>query len=201
MPSGSGVARWAPMMRRALATVGLSQSLLPNELRQIQTESGGNPRAVQGNIGDINNRTGDLAKGLLQIIGATYRAFHWPGTAWNVFDPWSNMTTSLNYQKHRYGSRIAAVIGHGHGYDRGGLARGGGLLAKGPLPERMLSPSQTAVFERAMASAAAGGGGGGDVYHVTLNAPNYVGSGDDLLRWLDTASRQGRLDRIVKRAA
>lgn len=119
MPKGSGVARWALMMGNALTRMGLPRSLLPNELRQIATESGGNPRAVQGNIGDVNNRSGDLAKGLLQIIGATYRAYHVPGTAWDVFDPWSNMLASLNYQKHRYKGRIAQVVGHGHGYAAG----------------------------------------------------------------------------------
>jgi TP901 family phage tail tape measure protein len=158
MPSGSDVQRWAPMMLKALAASGLPASLLPNELRQIQTESGGNPNAVQGNIGDINNITGDLAKGLLQVIGGTFRAYHVPGTSNNVFDPWANMMASLNYQKHRYGpspQSIAAVIGHGHGYARGGklpmsIFDTGGYLRPGlslsyngtGKSERVLTPRQ-----------------------------------------------------------
>ena len=43
-------------------------------LRQVQTESGGNEHAIQGDIGDINNKTGNLAQGLLQVIPPTFRA-------------------------------------------------------------------------------------------------------------------------------
>jgi TP901 family phage tail tape measure protein len=162
MPSGSGVQRWAPMMLRALAASGLPATLLPNELRQIQTESGGNPNAVQGNIGDINNITGDLAKGLMQVIGATFRAYHVPGTSNNVFDPWANMMASLNYQKHTYGpspAGIAAFIGHGHGYARGGklpmsIFDTGGYLRPGlslsyngtGKSERVLTPRQESAM-------------------------------------------------------
>lgn len=35
-------------------------------------------------------------------------------------------------------------------FDFGGLAKGAGLMAKGPQPERVLSPRQTEAFERAM---------------------------------------------------
>jgi hypothetical protein len=38
-------------------------------------ESGGGHNLVQGNIGDINNQTGDLAKGYFQITGATWAQF------------------------------------------------------------------------------------------------------------------------------
>jgi len=38
-------------------------------------ESGGGHNVTQGNIGDINNRTGDLAQGYYQITGATWRDF------------------------------------------------------------------------------------------------------------------------------
>lgn len=40
----------------------------------LQNESGGR-NILQGNIGDINNRTGDLAKGYFQITDATWRDF------------------------------------------------------------------------------------------------------------------------------
>ena len=40
----------------------------------IKRESTGNPTAIQGDIGDINNATGDLAKGLFQITDATWAA-------------------------------------------------------------------------------------------------------------------------------
>jgi hypothetical protein len=147
VPGGSGVARWAPMVTRALSILGLSTSLVGKVLRQINTESGGNPNATQGNIGDINNRTGDLARGLMQVIGATFRAFHWPGTSWSQYDPWASIMAGLNYAKHRYGNDLS-FLGQGHGYDLGGLAQGIGLLAKATAkPERVLSPQQTEAFE------------------------------------------------------
>lgn len=40
----------------------------------LQNESGGR-NILQGDIGDINNRTGDLAKGYFQITDATWRDF------------------------------------------------------------------------------------------------------------------------------
>ncbi|MCR1893646.1 tape measure protein, partial [Limosilactobacillus reuteri] len=67
---------WAPVVKKALRKNGLpdSEAYVNAWLKQIQTESGGNPKAVQGNIGDINNATGDLAKGLVQTISATFNA-------------------------------------------------------------------------------------------------------------------------------
>lgn len=44
-------------------------------------------------------------------------------------------------------------------FDTGGLARGAGLIAKGPRPERVLSPSQTQAFERLVAAMERGAGG------------------------------------------
>jgi tape measure domain-containing protein len=119
-PTGSGVNRWAPVVRQALAMNHLptSGAYISAWLRQIQSESGGNPRAIQGNIGDINNVTGDLAKGLVQVIGATFRAYSFPGHK-NVFNGLDNLLAGINYAKHTYPNMLA-VIGHGHGYDAGG---------------------------------------------------------------------------------
>ncbi|MDN6039418.1 MAG: phage tail tape measure protein, partial [Lactobacillus sp.] len=54
-PSGSGVQRWAGQVKQALAANGLStsQDMIDRVLRQIASESSGNEKAVQGNIGDI----------------------------------------------------------------------------------------------------------------------------------------------------
>src|SRR5699024_10096288 len=48
-PSGKGAKRWEPMLRRALKTVGLptTPAYVNAWLRQIQTESGGNPNIIQ----------------------------------------------------------------------------------------------------------------------------------------------------------
>ena len=46
-------------------------------------ESGGGHNVTQGNIGDINNRTGDLAQGYYQITGATWSDFGGGSTGYN----------------------------------------------------------------------------------------------------------------------
>lgn len=53
-------------------------------------------------------------------------------------------------------------------FDTGGLARGAGLMVKGPKPERVLSPTQTEWFEKALRNASHGGG---RPVEVTINYP------------------------------
>lgn len=133
MPKGDAVTRWAPLVRQALQRTGLPMSLEDNWLRQIASESGGNPRAVQGNIGDINNRSGDLAKGLVQVIGATFKAFRDPSLPNDRFNPLSSLVAGMRYASSRYGN-LENVIGHGHGYAGGGVLPGfstGGIATKG----------------------------------------------------------------------
>ncbi|WP_035053106.1 peptidoglycan DD-metalloendopeptidase family protein [Carnobacterium pleistocenium] len=122
-PQGSGVARWTSTIKRALSMNGLpSTALYTNAwLKQVQSESGGNEKAIQGNIGDINNKTGDLAKGLLQTISSTFNAYKHKGHN-NIFNGYDNSLAAINYAKSRYGAKkMLNVIGHGHGYENGGL--------------------------------------------------------------------------------
>jgi SLT domain-containing protein len=117
---GSGTARWAPLVRQALAMEGLSPGLLARVLYQMQTESGGNPNIF--NTTDINAQHGTPSGGLMQVIGPTFRAYHWPGTSWNLLDPLANIAAALNYARHRYGPSLMSGgmgIGSGHGYALG----------------------------------------------------------------------------------
>jgi SLT domain-containing protein len=96
-------------------------------LAQMNTESGGNPYAV--NRTDINWIEGHPSVGLMQVIGPTFAAYAGPfrdvgpfayGTSEN---PLANIFAGMNYAVHRYGSAPGGwtnVLGHGHGYDDGG---------------------------------------------------------------------------------
>ena len=139
-PSGTGVQRWAGQVKQALAANGLStsQDMIDRVLRQIATESSGNEKAVQGNIGDINNITGDLAKGLMQTISSTFNANKFPGHG-DIFNGYDNLLAALNYAKKTYGPSLS-FLGNGHGYENGGIINAHGFyeIAEGNRPEMVI---------------------------------------------------------------
>ena len=154
---GGGVQQWAGMVMQALAMLHLPGSLLGQVLYQMQTESGGNPNAI--NLTDINAQMGDPSRGLLQVIGKTFAAFHVPGTSGNIYDPLANIAAAINYALHRYGPTLMSGgmgMGSGHGYDTGGWLPPGVTLAYNMTgrPERVLTWEQ------------AQGGIGGTEYHA-----------------------------------
>ena len=115
-PSGSGVQRWKPQVILALQMNGLSTSsgMVARVLRQINTESGGNPKALGGDDGLNDGR----AMGLMQTKPGTFKAYHFPGfnDIWKGFD---DLLAGINYAKHRYGPGLS-FLGQGHGYANGG---------------------------------------------------------------------------------
>lgn len=118
-PAGSGVERWRPYVIRALDMLHLSSSLVDRVLKQIQTESGGNPHAKQPGADPDGDGSGP-AMGLMQTKRKTFNKYKLPGhdDLWNGFD---DLLAGLNYARHRYGDSLS-FLGQGHGYANGGIA-------------------------------------------------------------------------------
>ncbi|WP_432791816.1 tape measure protein [Limosilactobacillus reuteri] len=133
-PGGSGVERWRPYVIKALAMLHLSSSLVGKVLRQIQTESGGNPKAMGGTDGLADGH----AMGLMQVKPGTFAANKLPGhgNIWNGFD---NLLAGLNYARKRYGDSLS-FLGQGHGYANGGRIDTEQLIhvAEGNRPEMII---------------------------------------------------------------
>ena len=109
----AGVEQWRTLAIRALQMTGqYSEANLERLLYQMQTESGGNPNAI--NNWDINAINGTPSKGLMQVIDPTFRAYAMPGYDKNIYDPLSNMLASIRYAVSTYGSLAAAYRGVGY---------------------------------------------------------------------------------------
>lgn len=133
-PAG-GAEQWRPMAAQAIAHVGLNNSnpQVDAMVRQIQSESGGNPNIAQ-KIVDVNG-TGDAAGvGLLQIIPSTFAAHRDPTLPNDRRDPWANMNAALRYFKSRYGLDLTSTWGKGHGYANGGSVWGPGGSRQDLIP-------------------------------------------------------------------
>ena len=131
--SNGGVMRWRDTVIQALGIAGLPQdgAYINAWLSQIQSESNGDPNVTQNGYVDVNTLTGDLAMGLVQVIGATFAAFRDPSLPNNRLDPLANLVAGMRYAKARYGyGGMLGVIGHGHGYADGGLVTGNPSWAK-----------------------------------------------------------------------
>lgn len=138
-PSGSGVKRWEPYVKKALAKLGLSTSsaMVSKVLRQIKTESGGNPRAKQPGADPDGDGSGP-ALGLMQTKRSTFNAYALSGHK-NIWNGYDNMLAGLHYAKTRYGSSLSA-LGKGHGYANGGLIAKHGMyeVAENNMPEMVI---------------------------------------------------------------
>lgn len=157
-PAGSGVERWRSRVKLALRMNGLptSGAYVNAWLRQIQTESSGDPGAIGGNDGLKDGN----ATGLLQTKPPTFRSNAFAGYG-NIMNGFDNMLAAINYAKHRYGaSGMLSVIGHNHGYAGGGEILGKELAWIGDNPEQhefVLNPyavSAEPLLERAFESTA-----------------------------------------------
>lgn len=127
------VEQWRGLVIEALKYMRLPLSWADVTLRQIASESSGDPNITQG-VTDVNSG-GNEAVGLLQIIPTTFAANRDPRLPNNRRDPFANIVASMRYAMSRYGSLPAAY--RGVGYAQGGpvmpnLYDTGGILPPTP---------------------------------------------------------------------
>ncbi|MFD9629006.1 peptidoglycan DD-metalloendopeptidase family protein [Peribacillus muralis] len=159
-PGGSGVERWRGTVIKALGMNGLpiTDAYVNAWLRQIKSESGGNEKAVQSSgVKDVNYYSGQLARGLVQVIPPTFSAHAFPGYN-NPFNGLHSLLAGMNYAKGKYGvGGMLGVIGHGHGYATGGLINKEGFyqLAEGGHPEFVIptDPARRTAAQKMLALA------------------------------------------------
>ena len=126
--SSTGVERWRSVAIKALKMTGQYNSANLNALlHQMQTESNGNPKAI--NNWDSNAAAGIPSKGLMQVIDPTFRSYALPPYNKDIYDPLSNILASIRYTLSRYGSLLNGW--RGVGYENGGWIMKDGLFRGG----------------------------------------------------------------------
>ncbi|MEB7998928.1 phage tail tape measure protein [Staphylococcus saprophyticus] len=110
------VQAWRPEVMKALGLAGLPQTAAYANawLRQINTESTGNPKAVGPGSSEGNPR------GLVQVKPGTFNAFKLSGHG-NIFNGLDNLIAGMRYAKATYGGRMLRQIGVGGPYANGGM--------------------------------------------------------------------------------
>lgn len=137
-PGGSGVARWRPYIIRAFHALGYEAAgwKVNKLLKQIETESGGNPTIPQ-QVHDKNSG-GNESLGLLQFALSTWNADALPGHK-NRASGYDQILAAINVLEHG-GEGGWGNVGMGHGWATGGFATRHGLyeVAEHGLPEAII---------------------------------------------------------------
>ena len=138
-PGGAGVERWRSYIERDLKTLtgSVDATKVAKLLRQIQSESGGNPTIPQ-QISDVNSRSGHPAQGLLQFIPSTFNSWALPGHK-NILNGNDQILAAINALQHG-GEGGWGNVGNGHGWAMGGLISNHGVyeIAENNLPEYVI---------------------------------------------------------------
>ncbi len=119
-----------------IAKLPVTQKYINAWMKQIETESGGNARAMGGNDGLADGN----AMGLVQVKPGTFKANQGKGMG-DIWNPVHNLVAGMNYASKTYGSSLLDVIGHGHGYAEGGIINSPEIawLAEGGFSESVIS--------------------------------------------------------------
>lgn len=142
--AGGNVDQYSPLVLQVLGMLHQPANLLPNVLRRMNQESGGNPNAI--NLTDLNAQAGHPSIGLMQVIQPTFDAYAGPFKSLGIYNPLANIYAGLNYAVSRYGNLAAAM-------DKPGGYKNGGWLMPGKLgynetsqPEAVFTQEQLAAL-------------------------------------------------------
>ncbi len=173
-PVGSGVERWRSTIAQALAYTKIGSGTGDENLwlKQVQTESSGNPNLVQSSsVYDVNIARGDPARGLLQIPKVTWADYGGGMGPFipNVYNPLKNSIVAMRDAGSVY-HNWRRVIGKGHGYQHGTGSADPGLsfLSENGMVELITSPQARVmhggerVYNSAQTRRILGGTSGGD---------------------------------------
>ncbi|MGG6839916.1 UNVERIFIED_CONTAM: tape measure protein [Mammaliicoccus sciuri] len=134
----SGGGGWLNTIKTALkiAKLPVTQKYINAWMKQIETESSGNARAMGGNDGLADGN----AMGLVQVKPGTFKANQGKGMG-DIWNPLHNLVAGMNYASKTYGNSLLGVIGHGHGYANGGIINSPEIawLAEGGFSESVIS--------------------------------------------------------------
>lgn len=120
--ASKGVEQWRQLSKVALKMCDqYTVANLNRLLMQMETESGGNPYAI--NNWDSNAAKGTPSKGLMQVIDPTFKAYAMKGYDTNIWDPISNILASIRYTVARYGTLAKGWQGHGYASGIGDFSR------------------------------------------------------------------------------
>lgn len=180
------VAKWASIAASALQAAGAPIEWLPSLLKRMQRESGGDPTAT--NWWDVNAMHGDPSRGLMQVIGSTFRAYAGPFWTRGILDPFANIYAAIKYTISRYGSGPAGWNQPG-GYDSGGYVMSGWTpIYNGTgKPEHMFTDRNLDDIAERM-------GGGGSTVVFQHSGPLIGNNVDDwMVSKMDMLRRQRRI--------
>ena len=191
---GLGVANLIPYFQQAMKDTDVSGSWLNDLITIASYESGFNVNAI--NLTDSNAAAGDPSRGLMQVIGTTFTAYHQPGTSWDIYDPTANIAAAINYIKSRYGTvfNVPGIVSLAHGggyvgYDSGGI----------------LPPGLTMAYNGTGRNETVVPGGGAQNVTIVVENHGVIGSATETDAWLmasvNRLARTGKLTQAVKRAA
>jgi hypothetical protein len=141
-------------------------------------ESSGGHNITQGNIGDINNRTGDLAQGYFQITGGTWSQFGGGATGYNsaLAAPYATQVQiAQNIPVSRWGPDTQAALGAAGYFPQRGETLGQMMSRYGEDPSATTAADGSTVTGSGsiLADGPPSAGGVGSSLTMDPNSPNY----------------------------